>query len=467
MRRTEFFAIFKTLRFRLMLWNAGVVLATALAVLFGLRSGAYLALLHELDQILAEDIREIVLMIEETPLREPQEVLENLDRKARGHRQHDWFVQLLDARRERWASDSTPKIQPAMPPGPDYAAATVDNFRLVQRGLPQPFLGASAVRVGASLDPLRRDMRRLDRLVFFATCLALAAAPLGGYWLAGRATRPLADLIDTAARLRPGKLQERLPLRRTGDELDRLALSFNDLLDRIAAYLRERRDFLANAAHELRSPLAAIRSTVEVALNADRTREEYEELLAVVIAECDSLEILVNQLLLLAETEAERLKMEQEPLRWDEIVAQAVEIFEALADAHGLRLSVGVLPEATVQGNRSHLRRLAVNLLDNAIKFTPPGGEVSVEMRLGERPGRVALRVSNTGEGVAPEDLPYIFEPFFRGDKARTRDGAVRGTGLGLSICRAIVASHGGRIEMTSGPETPTAVTVTLPLANP
>jgi two-component system, OmpR family, heavy metal sensor histidine kinase CusS len=458
-------AAFKTLRFRLMLWNAAVVLVTAVAVLVGLRSGAKLAVLHELDQILAEDIREIVLTIEETPQREAQSILEDLDRKARGHRHHGWFVQFLRGDEEVWTSPGAPTDRPATPAKFDLAPARVDDFRIVQHRLPESFLGATAVRVGASLGPLNEDMRRLDRLVFFAVCIVLVAAPLSGYWLAGRATRPLADLIDTAGRLRPGRLDERLPLRRTGDELDRLAHTFNDLLDRIAAYLRERRDFLANAAHELRSPLAAIRSTAEVALGADRSQEEYEELLSVVIDECESLEALVNQLLLLAETEAERLTMEREPLRWDEVVAQAVEIFETLAEERGVRLTLAPVAETTVEGNRSHLRRLMVNLLDNAIKFTPAGGEIAVALHREDAASQAVLSVVNTGPGIAPADLPHVFEPFYRGDKARTRDAAAGGTGLGLSICRAIAAAHGGRIAIASDPSSTTSVTVTLPLA--
>ena len=168
------------------------------------------------------------------------------------------------------------------------------------------------IRVGTSLSLIDDDLNRIDRLVLISAAVVFVAAPLLGYWLAGRMTGYLAEVIHTAARLHPDQLQERLPLRGTDDELDQLAKTINLLLDRIARHLQERRDFLANAAHELRTPLAAIRSSAEVALGGDRSAEEYEELLGEIIEEGIALEALVNQLLLLSETEADWLKLRGE-----------------------------------------------------------------------------------------------------------------------------------------------------------
>jgi heavy metal sensor kinase len=318
--------------------------------------------------------------------------------------------------------------------------------------------------VGASLEFLQADMARIDRLVASAAGAVLLVAPLCGYWLAGRAIRPLAQIIRTTERLRPAKLDERLPLRGTGDELDQLSHTVNRLLDRIGLYLEEKRDFLANAAHELRTPLAAIRSSVEVALSSDRSLEEYGELLNELIDECAALEVLVNQLLLLAETDADRLRVHADRVALNDVVEKSVEMFQGAAEYRGITLIAGPLPEATVEGNRHHLRQVLNNLLDNAIKFTNGGGQICVQLQRNATIQQVVLRVADTGTGISDADLPHVFERFFRGDRSRQREGATRGTGLGLSICQAVVQSHGGQITLESTAGKGTTVTVSLPL---
>ena len=453
----------KTLRFRLMLWNAALVLVTALLVLVGLREGVRRALVHELDVILREDLNEVRLALAAASSPSDPELLEELNRKAAGHRAHRWYVRFLDDRgRSVWVSLNGPD-PPVAADGPNGSPFGSGRYRLVHDRLPRPKGDVAAVRVGASTDLIEEDIRRLDRLVGVAAILAAVAAPLCGYWLAGRALRPVRAIIDTAARLRPNRLDERLPIRGSGDELDRLAGTVNRLLDRIAAHLAERRDFLANSAHELRSPLAAMRSTVEVALQSGRLSPEDEETFAVVIDQCRSLEHLVNQLLLIAETEAERLIDRTEEVRLDRLVASAVDMFSAAAETKGVTLRAGDLPPTVIRGNRNHLRQVVNNLLDNAVKFTPGGGAVAAWLTFGGD-GKAVLTVADTGPGIARADTPHVFDRFFRGDRSRQRDG--RGTGLGLSICRAVVAAHGGEITVESTLGEGAAVTVSLPTSN-
>ena len=449
----------RTLRFRLMLWNAGVVVVTALLVVFGLREGVRRALIDELDGILREDLEEVRLALAAAPSPADRRLLEALDRKAAGHRAHRWFVRFLDAEgRNVWVSRDGP--EPMVPAdGPLGEPFGSGAYRLVQDDLSRPRGAVTAIRVGASTELIEADVRRLDRLVGVTAAVVLVSAPLCGYWLAGRALRPVAAVIGTASRLRPDRLDERLPDRGTGDELDRLAGTVNRLLDRIAAYLGERRDFLANSAHELRSPVTAIRSTVEVALQSGRLSPEDEETFAVVIDQCRSLEYLVNQLLVLSETEAERLIDRTEEVRLDRLVATAVEMFSAAAESKGVTLRSRCPEAAVVRGNRNHLRQVVNNLLDNAVKFTAAGDTVAVELRVDA--GRAVLTVADTGDGIPPDDLPHVFDRFFRGDRSRQRDG--RGTGLGLSICRAVVTSRGGTIGVESVPGRGTTFVVTLP----
>lgn len=474
--------LFRTLRFRLMLWNAFVVLLTATATLVGLREGVRFALLHETDLLLQEDVREIALALGD-PAANPTDLQESLNWKARGHAQHGWFAQFLDETgRVTWSSENA---GPALQAGGQWPliegewSATIGNGRpsqdpgvirfrnaqrLVQRRLDDSHGTVRWIRVGQSLQPLAADMARIDRLVAVAGGIVLVAAPLCGYWLAGRATRALGHLTETAARLRPSRLEERLPIRGTGDELDRLAGTVNGLLDRIATYLETKRDFLANAAHELRTPLAAIRSSVEVALASERTAEEYQHLLSDVIGEVAALEWLVNQLLLLSETEVERLEVGRELVPLEQLVRQSVEMFGGVAESRGLHLMQRTVPLA-VDGNPRHLRQVVNNLLENAVKFTPAGGRIDVELRRSADGQRAELLVRDTGIGIPPEELPRIFGRFYRGDRARSREGATQGTGLGLSICEAVVQAHRGSIHVDSQPGRGSTFTVLLPLA--
>ena len=167
----------------------------------------------------------------------------------------------------------------------------------MQYVLTKPALPRYTIRVGASLAIVEGDVATLSRLMVAAGVVILFVAPLSGYWLAGRATRPLAHIITTAARLRPSHMEERLPIRGTLDELDQLSATINRFLDLLGDYLERNREFVANAAHELRSPLAAVQSSVEVTLNSDRTVEEYQDLLAEIADQCGQLRVLVNQLL--------------------------------------------------------------------------------------------------------------------------------------------------------------------------
>jgi heavy metal sensor kinase len=494
--------IVRSLRFRLMLWNAGAVALTGVAILLAVREGVRLTLLRELDEVLNEDLREIELFLQD-PQYDWIALTEELDRKALGHDFHRWFVQFYDAQGQpAWASLHTPPLPPlaqaeqaqqtftvddpqpanrgapgrpaALPAGKGAAA---ERFRLSYRALPRPVKEAAAVCVGCSQRYLARDMATIDRQVLVVGLAVLTISPLVGHLLTNRTIQPLAQMIRTTARLRPGELGQRVPVRGTGDELDSLARTINGLLDRIADYLQQEHDFLANAAHDLRTPLAAIRSNVEVALSGDRSEHEYRELLDLVIEQCSSLQTLLNQLLLLAETDANRLQTDPEPVPLEQVVARVAEMFEGVAEELGVELVVAdALPPAPIAGRRHHLRQVVSNLVDNALKFTAarapatsgdeqPPPRVTIVLERDDQAARVRLRVSDNGTGIAPADVPHVFERFYRADKSRSRDGIAGGTGLGLSICKAIVDAHGGSIHVKSKPGDGAVFTVVLPLA--
>jgi signal transduction histidine kinase len=477
-------AIVHTLRFRLMLWNACVVILTGFVVLISLREGVRYTLLYDMDQVLSEDLQEIRLSFQGKQKYNWLDLLDQLSRKARGHSFHGWFVQFFDRDGKLvWTSVNAPQDFDLNISQRSAGKASVDGYRVSFHALPHEVKQASAVCVGCSQAFVARDMGRIDRLALFCGGVVLLVSPLGGYLLALRATQPIGNLIQTTARLRPQELNERLPIRGTGDELDSLALTVNSLLDRIADYLQQKHDFLANAAHELRTPLAAIRSSVEVALGGDRTVEEYNELLAEVIDECSSLEALVNQLLLLAETDADRLRIHGDAVALDELVDKALEMFQGVAEFQGIHLRAGHFPPLRIAGNRHHLRQVLNNLLDNAIKFTAAkhcgdeespigangdgtGGEIVVLMNHDRERNLAVLQIRDNGPGIPAESMTHIFERFYRVDRSRARDTNVGGTGLGLSICKAIISAHQGSISVQSEPGEGTTFTITLPLAS-
>jgi signal transduction histidine kinase len=459
--------VYRSLRFRLTLWNSAVVLLTAVAALFALREGLRVTLMREIDQQLSEDAQEIALAIRDF-YPKLEQIPRELDRKAEGHKAHQLFVYVIDPNgKTLWATPGAPQHDlPDIEPSDAPNLMTDGNFRLARQHVKVSDGQVFRIRIGTSLDFVENDVSRLTRIIILIGGIILVLSPVGGYWLAGRATSPLADMHRTAEALRPDRLDERLPIRGSGDELDRLSATINGLLDRIADYIDRHRQFLANAAHELRSPLAAVQSSVEVALNAGRTPREYDELLGEIAEECGALRSLVNQLLTLAEVEMASTQSPIESVPLAQIVTRSVEMFRGVAEERGIDLRIDKLDNTVVYGHALRLRQVVNNLIDNALKFNHQGGSVRVDLRTD--PGRpmAILRVRDSGPGISSDDIPHIFDRFYRGDKARQRDNPLHGSGLGLSICHAIVTFYGGTIAVESPLGQGTIFTVELRLAD-
>lgn len=455
----------RTWHFQLMAWNTGVVLLTVFISMAAVREGLRLMMLYETEQLLADDSAEIRQAFRQY-YPDLDAIRATMDREAQGHAHRGLFMQLLSADNQvLFSSVHTPpaddlspmhrgKVRPIPSGGYSWQDHVVDL----------PNAPRYTLRVGSNLERARHRVRRVSQLMLAVGAVLSLLAPMGGYWLANRATIPLQQIIQTAERLRPAQMQERLPNRGSQDELDRLSGTINALLDRIADYLGRHREFVANAAHELRSPLTAIQSSVDVALNSERSAAEYQELLHNVREECSGLSKLVNQLLLLAESDGETHNSVRQPVDLDYLVQKAADMFRGIAEEQGIALNVSPPRSALVLGDASRVRQVINNLLENALKFTPPGGRVQVSVTTDAAVGQVRCTVADNGPGIAPADLPHVFERFFQGNKSRTRQSQSRGAGLGLSICQAIVAAHSGKIEVESLPGAGTTFTVSLPL---
>ena len=315
--------------------------------------------------------------------------------------------------------------------------------------------------VAEPLSVVDEGLRRLRRDFLFGVPVILLLASAGGYFLARKSLSPIALMNQQTQRITAENLSARLDVAHPKDEVGRLATTINELLARLEAAFQEQKRFIADASHELRTPLAVLRGETEVALQQERATAEYQESLTLIKDEAERLSRIVENLFLLARQPVDAPSMVKEPVRLDELVTDCVRAAHVLAMQKGLRLKIdGALPAITVSGDDEMLKRMLLNLLDNAVKYTPPGGEIRVALE--SQDGFAQIVVTDTGIGIPESDQPRIFDRFYRVDKARSR--ALGGAGLGLSIARWIVEGHGGSLSVESAPGRGSEFTVDLPL---
>jgi heavy metal sensor kinase len=296
--------------------------------------------------------------------------------------------------------------------------------------------------------------------VLFLAPLGVLAAALMGWQMARRALRPMKELAAAAREIDVDKLQQRLPLRGAGDEVDELAQSFNETLGRLEDSVGQMRQFTASISHELRTPLTVLRGETEVALLEGHSVEDYRRLLVSQLEEFDSLTRMINDLLVLANAEAGEIRWSEQNVNLSRLAVALAEQLEPVAASRGIQMETVAEPDVHVRGDGSWLERVILNLLDNAIKFTPDGGKIRVGVAAEN--GSAKLRVEDQGIGIPPEALPHIFQRFYRAEPSRSK--RVPGVGLGLALARWIVEKHRGRITVESQPGQGTCFMVWLPL---
>ena len=460
--------LFSTLRFRLVLWITLVVFVMVLVTNITVRAIEQETLRSGYDQFLKDSVEEVNNSVAEFEPQNKERLYAALREKVRANEYRSWFLQLYDDKNlPAWSSVNAPALDPPSFSGEvngPYDDKKEKTHRVFEKRLRKPSGESYVIRCGFLQIALQDDIDLLNRNILLASISIMVIAPLGGYVIALRATRPIAEIIATTAHLQPSNLKERLPIRGAGDEIDQLSQTINGMLDRLASYINQNRDFVANAAHELRSPLAAIRTSVEVGLNRSRTPDEYAAILADVMEEISRLASLVNRLLILAEGDAGRLAGKDQVTRLDKIVRESVDMFEAVAEMKGVRLTLGAMAAVVVPGDETYLRQVVRNLIDNAIKYNRNPGEVIVHLRADPDKKHALLIVQDSGIGIDREVLPRIFERFYRADRARSREKERGGTGLGLSICQAVIQALHGEITVESEAGNGTTFTVKLPL---
>jgi len=323
------------------------------------------------------------------------------------------------------------------------------------------------VQVGKSTEE-RDDLLSRFRAALGLVTLSIAVIAIGGGLLATQsAIAPIRRLIDAVSHIiRTGRTDARVPLAGTGDAIDDLTALFNAMLDKIEALVAAMRAALDNVSHDLRTPLTRLRGTAEMALAGQPDLDRYREALADCVEESDRVLVMLNALMDISEAESGMLQLQREPVRLTDVVARAVDLYHDAADAKGVTLDsdVRLKPDAAadegiiVTADRTRLEQVAANLIDNAVKYTPPGGRVEVTVERDSH--RALLRVRDTGVGIPRDELPRIWDRLFRGDRSR----AERGLGLGLSLVKAIVEAHGGTVDVQSEPGRGSTFTVALPV---
>jgi heavy metal sensor kinase len=316
------------------------------------------------------------------------------------------------------------------------------------------------IQVGMSRESLYTTRRRFLLVMAAVLPVALLLAGGGGWMLARRALRPVDRMTETARRISAEHLTGRLEETGAGDELDRLAQTLNEMFGRLDAAFKEMRQFTADASHELQTPLTILKGEMEVALRSPRSAEEYQRILKSGLEEIDRITHLVEGLLLLARADAGVLRMDRRPVDLAQLVEEVLGQAGILAEARSINLRFGPGEPVSAQGDYTQLRRLLLNLVDNGIKYTLPGGNVTLSLE--SKDGWASIRVEDTGIGIFPEDQARIFQRFYRSAEARSRGEG--GAGLGLCIARSIAEAHGGRIEVKSTPGQGSTFTVFLPI---
>lgn len=317
------------------------------------------------------------------------------------------------------------------------------------------------VAIGTPLAGNSRVLREFTLAYVAIIPTALILGSVLGWIMSGRALKPVKDVALAAQRISGTNLSLRIPTRDADDELDYLILTFNRMIERLQATFNQMKQFSTDVSHELRTPITAIRGQLEVAIFTAKTTEQYREAMYNALQDIDRLSQIVRALLLLSQAESGQLVLQKSRLSLCDVVREIVDQFQIPADESGIRLHADLPEDCYAEVDRVQIERMLTNLLSNALKFTPRGGEVTVSVR--PRAGRIELIVADTGRGIPTEYLPHIFDRFYRVPAKGTAPGPDQGLGLGLSFVAWIVKAHNGKIDVASTPGQGTRFTISIP----
>ncbi|MGD8315225.1 MAG: ATP-binding protein [Syntrophobacterales bacterium] len=459
----RFFNLPGTLATRLTLWYAGIFTISTLVAFLALYFVISAVLKERRDQDFLDDMQEYSAMLATEGI---DRVKSEISWEVASDGAEHVFLRLLSMDGEEllttdmsaWegvgsGSNALEKLKNGAP----HVLETLDlpehEFQVrTAYGIIGPDL---VLQIGESLEE-DTEFLEMHRKIFVPLMAAMVIiAAIVGWLLAKRALSGVEEVTETAIEISEGALDKRVPHKVRGEEIERLATTFNHMLDRINVLIREMREMSDNIAHDLRSPLARIRGAAEMALT-NSTSEEHRAFAATMIEDCDRLINIINTMLDIAEAESGAAEITLEEVDIARLTKRACELFQAIAEENSIHITTDLPDSCVVYGEARKLQRMVANLLDNALKYTPPEGTVTVSVNADN--GQVAISISDTGVGISEDDLPHIFKRFYRCDISRAKGG----TGLGLSLVQAIVHSHGGSVNATSRPGKGSTFTVTL-----
>jgi signal transduction histidine kinase len=447
--------------FRLTVWYAGLYLLYTL-VLGGLTYVLLASSLQQRDhQHIAMELHEMVEIYARSGVAGVQHGVDSYGQPSY------YFVRLTGADRATlvlalpayWVPSALQALDPGRVPATvvwDDIATPDDGNRLEVASL--RLADGVVLQVGA-MTQVRADVLKRFRASFALVLLPMLALGAAGVAvLAVRTMRPLQSLIRTVQSIAAGALETRVATRQTASEWDELGRLFNTMLDQIAVLIQGMHDALDNVAHELRTPVARLRASAEVALQqAEAHPVLYREALADCLEESERLLTMLRTLMDISEAETGMMPLALEPVQLATLLAEVVDLYRYVIDEHQLDVSTTALPTVWVSADPTRLRQVIANLLDNAIKYTPPGGQITLTAC--QKPTGVAVVVEDTGRGMTPDELGHIWDRLYRGDRSRSQ----RGLGLGLSLVKAVVQAHHGAVAVSSTPGKGSRFTVRFP----
>ncbi len=316
------------------------------------------------------------------------------------------------------------------------------------------------IRVAYPVEEINDVLRSLFSIFIILIPIVLAISVFGGYFLAKQSLRPVEEITRTTRKITATNLRERIHVKNPNDEIGRLTETLNNMIGRLEASFEQVQQFSLDASHELRTPLTIMRGEIELALRENKKGTSYKKTLVSLLEEVLRMTSIIEGLILLAKADSGNAKLERKPTRLDSLVGEIKEDAELLAEQKKISVSISRLDEATVLGDAVRLRQLMLNLVDNAIKYTPEGGKVTLSLKLAE--GNAQFAVEDTGIGIPDGELRKIFDRFYRVDKSRSR--LPDGLGLGLSISKWIAEAHGGSLIAESRIGYGSKFTITIPI---
>jgi two-component system, OmpR family, heavy metal sensor histidine kinase CusS len=452
------------IRWKLTLWYGGV-----LAVVLGIFGAVVFLMMRQhlmqrIDQGLHEELGDVLSEVKRAT--SPESLKDWLDRRFAAHAGFDFQITRSDGERffynARLADQAWPlPSRNVDSPDPICQSIPLDEkglWRIVQVRVQGPD-GPLTVQVGRSLAAYTHELNELLMTFLLAGPISLLAAVSGGYFLACRALRPVQQMVEAARDITADRLNQRITVSNPHDELGELGQTLNQMIEGLDRSFTEMRRFTADAAHELRTPLAIIRNEAEVALRLPRSDEQYRGVLENLLEDTNRLSVLADQLLFLSRQEAGLGDKRSERIDVHATLQDVIGNMQLMAQDKGIEIEFLESPHCEMHGDARLLRRVFVNLLDNAIKFTDRGGKIQVSCE-GDA-DEISIRFLDTGVGIAPEHLPHVFERFYRVDAARSGNG--QGTGLGLAICQSIIRGFSGTLDVESSVGVGSTFTIRIP----